>query len=125
MNARRPPWLQVGSKPFSDLTLYKVTNTLRLLYECALKVHCRTSMARIDISQGGPMPDPDDERQGGGEAVSMGIELAVGVGLGLLIGTWLDRRYGWQPWGMLIGGMLGLAAGLYLVIKQGLRMNKD
>jgi len=77
----------------------------------------------IDDREGGSMPDND--QRGIGDAISMGIEVAVGVGLGLVVGTWLDRRYGWQPWGMLIGSMLGLAAGLYLLIRQGLRMNKD
>lgn len=67
----------------------------------------------------------DDQRRGIGEALSLGIEVAVGVGLGLIIGSWLDKRYGWEPWGMLVGSMLGLAAGLYLLIRQTSRMNKD
>ena len=50
------------------------------------------------------------------------MELLAGVGLGLLIGYWLDGRYGWSPWGVLIGAMLGLAGGMYLMIKEALRM---
>jgi F0F1-type ATP synthase assembly protein I len=41
------------------------------------------------------------------------------------VGAWLDRRYGWTPWGVIAGTMIGLAAGLYLLIKEALRMNKD
>lgn len=67
----------------------------------------------------------DKEQRGIGEAISLGIEVAVGVGLGLIVGTWLDKRYGWQPWGVLVGSMLGLTAGLYLLIRQSIRMNKD
>jgi len=45
--------------------------------------------------------------------------------LGYFVGHWLDNRYGWYPWATLIGAMLGLAAGMYLLIKSALRMNKD
>ena len=67
----------------------------------------------------------DDEQRGIGNALSMGIEVAVGVGFGLYAGSWLDKRYGWQPWATLIGSMLGMCAGLYLVIKQARQINKD
>ena len=66
-----------------------------------------------------------NDQRGIGYGISLGLEVAVGVGLGLIVGNWLDRKFAWAPWGMLIGSMLGLSAGLYLVIKQAIQMNKD
>ena len=60
-----------------------------------------------------------------GNMAMVGLQVAVGVGLGIIVGTWLDKRYGWQPWGTTIGAMLGLGGGLYLLIKEGMRINKD
>lgn len=60
-----------------------------------------------------------------GQYLGLGLEMAVGVGLGYVVGSWLDKKYGWAPWGVLVGSMLGLAGGMYLLIKQALRMNKD
>lgn len=65
------------------------------------------------------------DQQNWGQYLGMGLQMAVGVGLGVLVGTWLDRKYGWSPWGVTVGAMLGLAAGMYLLIKEALRMNKD
>ena len=60
-----------------------------------------------------------------GNVLTVGFETAVGVALGYGVGHWLDGRYGWGPWGTLVGAMLGLSAGMYLLIKAALRMNKD
>ena len=60
-----------------------------------------------------------------GRYLGIGLEMAIGVILGLLIGRWLDRRFAWEPWGTLIGVMLGMAGGMYLLIKEGIRANKD
>ena len=49
----------------------------------------------------------------------------AGVGLGVLVGNWLDRKFGWEPWGLLACTLLGLAGGMYLLIKDAIRMNKD
>ena len=54
-----------------------------------------------------------------------GLQMAVGVGLGAFVGNWLDHRYGWAPWGLLVGSMLGLAAGMYSLIREALIMNQD
>ena len=37
--------------------------------------------------------------------------LVAGIVLGYLAGQWLDRRFGWAPWGLMGGLLLGLAAG--------------
>ncbi len=70
------------------------------------------------------MADPNDDPSWG-KYLSIGLEMTVGVMLGLFIGNWLDHRYGWSPWGVLIGTFLGIAAGMYLLIKDTNRMNKD
>ena len=68
------------------------------------------------------MPSDDDLRWG--RFLGLGMEVAVGVALGVLAGWWLDRRFGWSPWGLIIGAMVGLAAGMYLLLKEALRGNR-
>ncbi len=68
---------------------------------------------------------PNENNSNWGQHLGIGLEIAVGVLLGVLIGRWLDGKYGWSPWGTVIGAMLGLSGGMYLLIKEALRMNKD
>jgi F0F1-type ATP synthase assembly protein I len=72
-----------------------------------------------------PQPDPEKHDPNWGRYAGYGLQIALGVGLGLIVGRWLDKRYGWDPWGVLVGTMLGMAAGMYLLIKDAIRMNKD
>lgn len=67
----------------------------------------------------------DDQQPGWGRYFGIGLEMLVGVGLGLMVGQWLDRRFGFDPWGTTVGVMLGMAGGMYLLIKQGIAANKD
>ena len=60
-----------------------------------------------------------------GQYVGYGLQMAVGVGLGVVVGNWLDKRYHWAPWGLLVGSGLGLASGMYMLIRDGMRINKD
>ena len=60
-----------------------------------------------------------------GHFLGLGLQTAIGVGLGIIVGQWFDKRYGWNSWGTLVGAMLGMAAGLYLLIKEAIRVNKD
>ena len=70
-------------------------------------------------------PHGEDPDANWGKYLGVGLEIAVGVGLGYAIGYWLDKKYGWSPVGVLVGTMVGLAGGLYLLIKEALRMNAD
>ncbi|MGD0389059.1 MAG: AtpZ/AtpI family protein [Tepidisphaeraceae bacterium] len=55
----------------------------------------------------------------------LGTEIAVGAGLGALVGTWIDRKLHCDPWGVLIGTLLGISAGMYLLIKEAINANKN
>jgi hypothetical protein len=71
------------------------------------------------------MPEKNDDRGQHAGLAMIGLQVAIGVALGYFIGRWLDRRYGWGSRGVVIGSMLGLAGGLYLLIKDAIRINKD
>jgi F0F1-type ATP synthase assembly protein I len=46
------------------------------------------------------------------------LEFLAYLGVLGYIGWWLEQRYGWQPWGLLGGLLLGLAVGLYRMIRE-------
>jgi F0F1-type ATP synthase assembly protein I len=69
------------------------------------------------------MPKQDDSKWP--KFAAVGLEVAVGVGLGVLIGHWFDGKFHSDPWGILIGSGLGFASGMYLLIKEALKANKD
>jgi F0F1-type ATP synthase assembly protein I len=48
--------------------------------------------------------------------VGIGFELAAWVTMPMLIGLWIDRRFGWSPWAAVAGGILGSVGGLTILI---------
>ncbi|CAN5400049.1 hypothetical protein BH09PLA1_BH09PLA1_33780 [soil metagenome] len=73
-----------------------------------------------------PMDSPKgSEDQNWGRYLGIGLQIAVGALIGYFVGNWLDNRYGWNGKGVLVGMCLGLAAGMYLMIKDAIRINKD
>jgi F0F1-type ATP synthase assembly protein I len=50
----------------------------------------------------------------------VGLELAGAIGGLALVGSWLDRRFGTQPWGILGGVVLGMVGGLYNLVRESL-----
>ena len=50
----------------------------------------------------------------------VGLEMAGAVAAFALVGYWVDRHYGSQPWGLVIGLILGIVGGLYNLVKESL-----
>jgi len=50
----------------------------------------------------------------------VGIEFAAAVAGFALVGYWIDRHYQTDPWGLIIGAMLGLLGGTYNLIRESL-----
>lgn len=57
--------------------------------------------------------------------IGVGFEFAAAVGLGLYVGYRADLRYNSDPWGLLVGAAVGLAAGLYLLVKAASKMMQE
>jgi len=81
---------------------------------------------RDEVQRSAPSSRPSQQDDGNwGRYLGIGLEIAVGVAVGYFVGSWLDRRNGWHGTGTLVGVMIGLAAGMYLLIKDAVRINKD
>ncbi|MBU0573791.1 MAG: AtpZ/AtpI family protein [Candidatus Margulisbacteria bacterium] len=46
-------------------------------------------------------------------AAALGFELAISVVLGAVVGRFLDVRLGSEPWGMVVGLVVGALAGFF------------
>jgi ATP synthase protein I len=49
----------------------------------------------------------------------IGVEFVAALVVPGLIGYWVDRKFGTAPWGLLVGGGLGFAAGLINLVRVG------
>jgi len=89
-------------------------------------------------------PDPDDfehrlnakleERRarlapkdpsGWGMGIRYGTEFAGGVLVGAGLGYLADQGFGWTPWGLLVGVLLGFAAGTLNVVRAAQSMSQS
>ena len=55
----------------------------------------------------------------------MGLEFAGAALLLALVGYYIDRQAGTQPWGAVIGLGIGLVGGMYRFIKEALAANRQ
>jgi F0F1-type ATP synthase assembly protein I len=51
----------------------------------------------------------------------LGMELAAAVVGATLLGYWIDGRLESEPWGVVIGALVGIVGGLYNFIRQAAR----
>lgn len=62
---------------------------------------------------------------GAGAWLGVGFEFALFVVLFFLGGKWLDGKFGWDPWGAAMGGLLGALMGMASLIRRVTRMSDD
>jgi F0F1-type ATP synthase assembly protein I len=80
------------------------------------------------MSASAPKPEDEDSRRrpempaGWMRMYAVVFEfLAYIGGLGYL-GWWLEQRHGWQPWGLLVGLLVGTGLGLYRLLREAKRL---
>jgi ATP synthase protein I len=74
-----------------------------------------------------PNPLPDEERRAeksGAGMAGIGLQFSITVVLCAFVGNWIDSKTGSAPWGVVIGGAIGFAAGLYALVKAAKREDR-
>ena len=56
---------------------------------------------------------------------TLGLEFAVAVMLGVGSGYWADQKWQLSPWCTIVGVFAGFALGMYIVVKEAKRMEKE
>ncbi len=56
---------------------------------------------------------------------TLGLEFAVAVALGVGAGYFVDHKWNFSPWCTIVGVFAGFALGMYIVIKEAKRMEKE
>ncbi len=55
----------------------------------------------------------------------LGIQLALTMGLFTFLGHFLEKKYGFIPWGIVTGAMIGFVIGFYHLLKGAKQMEKE
>jgi F0F1-type ATP synthase assembly protein I len=55
----------------------------------------------------------------------VGLELAGAVAGFALVGYWIDLHYGTNPWGVVVGLVLGIVGGLYNFVREALQATRE
>ena len=50
--------------------------------------------------------------------LGLGTQLTITVGLFVALGWWLDRQFGWTPWGLLVAATVGIGFAMFGFLKD-------
>jgi ATP synthase protein I len=70
------------------------------------------------------MKNKDSGKWFSGRTLSLagtGMELLGSLLVFLLVGYWIDRHFGTEPWGIVICSTIGIVGGLYNLIRKEMR----
>src|SRR5690606_30239885 len=70
-------------------------------------------------------PETVDETRIGWRMAGTGFEVASEVAAGALLGWLFDRWQGTAPKGVMIGSIIGIIVGLWSLIRNGLKLNRE
>ncbi|MDR9387822.1 MAG: AtpZ/AtpI family protein [Balneolaceae bacterium] len=54
-------------------------------------------------------------------AVGLGVEIATVFSAPILLGYWVQQRWGGEPWGVIAGALLGIV----FFLRIGMRLSKE
>ena len=57
--------------------------------------------------------------------MGIGFEFAGSVIILAAVGYFVDRHWNVGPWGVLIGSLVGIVTGMYVLLKETLKISKD
>jgi ATP synthase protein I len=69
--------------------------------------------------------DPQQRKSNAGRYYGIGMELAAAVVGFTLLGYWIDRHFGTEPWALVICIALGLVGGTYNLIRSSLSAARE
>ena len=84
----------------------------------------RISKVRSDVGLDEAAEAEAAQASGLGMAYRVSIEIVVALAVCTAIGWGLDQLFGWTPWAMLVGLVVGAAAGINNAARTAMRMDQ-
>jgi len=63
--------------------------------------------------------------QGDYRALALAGTAVTEMAAPIIIGVWLDNKYGWAPWGLTVGAVLGIVGGIAHLVWVANRLNAE
>jgi F0F1-type ATP synthase assembly protein I len=79
--------------------------------------HDRSSEADEQGSAKGKKRPPGSTLRRADRYASIGFQIALSLVVYILVGNWLDKKLGTDPWLTLVGALLGFATMMFLIIR--------